>query len=207
MILVIDGSGCHLKLALYDQGQRIFELIEKESKAERFPDMLQLALQKTAKPLDDLKEILVHNGPGSFTGLRTSLAFAQALCINSCRILRPVGSLEALALGVDEACLVVQKANPETFYVFESNPNGSKIHTMLTPQEIMEYKDVLVLGGGAEAQILSDLKNFQKVEFDSMDWFDTLVKYKEHLPSVLASELKVNYVQMTAAEKNLRKNL
>lgn len=207
MILVLDGSGRSLKLALYENGRRIFELIEKQSKAERFPDMLQLALNQIGKKLSDLQEILVHNGPGSFTGLRTSLAFAQALCINSKRVLRAVGSLEAVSLWVNQPCLVVQKANPETFYVFEYGPGGTRVHSMLTPVQILEFSDLLIVGGEQEAEALGVVQRFKCIDFESIEWFDALVDSKEKLPCVQASELKVNYVQLTAAEKNLRKQL
>jgi tRNA threonylcarbamoyl adenosine modification protein YeaZ len=56
-----------------------FKASAREEKAQRLLPFIKETLQKEGKKLEDLKEIEVNTGPGSFTGLRVGVSVANAL--------------------------------------------------------------------------------------------------------------------------------
>ena len=67
--------------------------------------------------LDDVKRVMVTLGPGSFSGLRTGVAFCQGLCFSGKRELYGVTTLQALQCfagaesTANEAAVVIRARN------------------------------------------------------------------------------------------------
>ena len=81
-------------------------------------------LAKVGATLDDVKRVMVTVGPGSFSGLRTGVAFCQGLCFSGKRNLYGVTTLQALACfaGVsDESVAVVIRARNGFWYLRLNN--------------------------------------------------------------------------------------
>ncbi|MBQ3715332.1 MAG: tRNA (adenosine(37)-N6)-threonylcarbamoyltransferase complex dimerization subunit type 1 TsaB [Fibrobacter sp.] len=72
------------------------EIIDPAAKGESLSANLDALLQRAGASLDDIKRVMVTVGPGSFSGLRTGVAFCQGLCFSGKRNLYGVTTLQAL---------------------------------------------------------------------------------------------------------------
>lgn len=204
MRLILDGSGRDLKLALYHGAERLYIHIAEKAKSEVFPELLQDALNELQLGLDEICEVLVHAGPGSFTGLRTSMAFAQSLCYGAERSLKSIGSLEAVALLMQGPVRVAQRANPDAYYVWTGTSGQAGKDEMLSLDSLLTAKEFSIIASAMDADLSEHAELL--VDFNGTEWFDALNQFADSLPVLKPRELAVNYVQMTAAEKNLRKS-
>ncbi|MGC4115610.1 MAG: tRNA (adenosine(37)-N6)-threonylcarbamoyltransferase complex dimerization subunit type 1 TsaB [Myxococcales bacterium] len=87
-----DGSGAERVL-----GRRVVEPPTAHSSV--LPQLLEDLLNEAGKKTGDLSAVVVGLGPGSFTGLRISLATAKGLCYAAKRPLLGASSLKAMALA------------------------------------------------------------------------------------------------------------
>lgn len=77
MKLYIDTSDSE-KIVLKLDGKE-FTAKSREDKSQKLLPLLDETLKKEGKKLEDIKEIEVATGPGSFTGLRVGVSVANAL--------------------------------------------------------------------------------------------------------------------------------
>jgi tRNA threonylcarbamoyladenosine biosynthesis protein TsaB len=107
------------------------EIVDPSAKGETLSASLDSLLQKVGATLDDVKRVMVTIGPGSFSGLRTGVAFCQGLCFSGKRNLYGVTTLQALAClaGIpDEKVAVVIRAR-NGFWYLRLNGEESFIET------------------------------------------------------------------------------
>ena len=100
------------------------EMVDPSAKGEILSTSLDNLLAKVGATLDDVKRVMVTVGPGSFSGLRTGVAFCQGLCFSGKRNLYGVTTLQALACfaGVpDESVAVVIRARNGFWYLRLNN--------------------------------------------------------------------------------------
>ena len=100
------------------------EMVDPSAKGEILSASLDNLLAKIGATLDDVKRVMVTVGPGSFSGLRTGVAFCQGLCFSGKRNLYGVTTLQALACfaGVsDESVAVVIRARNGFWYLRLNN--------------------------------------------------------------------------------------
>lgn len=72
------------------------EIVDPAAKGETLSANLDTLLQRAGATLDDVKRVMVTVGPGSFSGLRTGVAFCQGLSFSGKRNLYGVTTLQAL---------------------------------------------------------------------------------------------------------------
>ena len=75
---------------------RYEEVVNPEARGETLGNTLDGLLERMQATLDDVKRVMVTLGPGSFSGLRTGVAFCQGLCFSGKRALYGVSTLQAL---------------------------------------------------------------------------------------------------------------
>lgn len=109
--LYVDTSRKGVSMAVATGGQpdgcaRIYEeIVNTEARGEILGESLDTLLKRMGATLDDVKRVMVTLGPGSFSGLRTGVAFCQGLCFSGKRYLYGVTTLQALECFVhDVAC-------------------------------------------------------------------------------------------------------
>lgn len=116
--LVLDTSRQGISLGIYRSGVPLDEFFEPETRGENLGQALDRSLERACVSLGDIRRVLVALGPGSFTGLRTGIAFCEGLCFSGRRSLFGVSTLRALrTLSPDENCAVVLYARTGYFYV------------------------------------------------------------------------------------------
>ena len=100
------------------------EMVDPSAKGEILSASLDNLLAKVGATLDDVKRVMVTVGPGSFSGLRTGVAFCQGLCFSGKRNLYGVTTLQALACfagAPDESVAVVIRARNGFWYLRLNN--------------------------------------------------------------------------------------
>ena len=121
--LIVDTSRKGLSMALC--ADSVYEeMVDPSAKGEILSASLDNLLAKVGATLDDVKRVMVTVGPGSFSGLRTGVAFCQGLCFSGKRNLYGVTTLQALACfaGVpDESVAVVIRARNGFWYLRLNN--------------------------------------------------------------------------------------
>ena len=107
--LYVDTSRKGISMAVATSGQpegcaRVYEeIVNTEARGEILGESLDTLLTRVGATLDDVKRVMVTLGPGSFSGLRTGVAFCQGLCFSGKRELYGVTTLQALACFAHDA--------------------------------------------------------------------------------------------------------
>jgi tRNA threonylcarbamoyladenosine biosynthesis protein TsaB len=104
-LLAIESSGQRLSLGLFEAGELVLELGAEAAMRQNetmAPLVQELCLKASWKP-SQIEAVAVSQGPGSFTGLRTALAFAKGLNFATGAKLLGVPTLSAWAEGEGDA--------------------------------------------------------------------------------------------------------
>ena len=121
--LIVDTSRKGISMALC--ADSVYEeIVDPSGKGEVLSASLDSLLTKVGATLDDVKRVMVTVGPGSFSGLRTGVAFCQGLCFSGKRNLYGVTTLQALACfagTADESVAVVIRARNGFWYLRLNN--------------------------------------------------------------------------------------
>lgn len=121
--LFVDTSRKGISIAIAGatgEGHEIFykEIVDPEARGETLSRNLDNLLEQGGISLQDIGRVMVTLGPGSFSGLRTGVAFCQGICFSGARKLYGVTTLEALecfSKAPDTA--VVVKARKDYWYL------------------------------------------------------------------------------------------
>lgn len=119
-ILVIDRSTDTQSVAVASDGKvvgRVFASMDARS--AEWPLKIRAFLASQDLAVNDLDQVLVGQGPGSFAGIRAALAFAQGLALgNTRKTTQVVGLPSTLALSRDGArTAVVGDARRDRYWV------------------------------------------------------------------------------------------
>lgn len=107
-------------MALLETGAAHYtESIDESARGETASAMLDALLEKAHATLDQVTRVMVTLGPGSFSGLRTGVAFCEGLSFSGKRKLYGVSTLAALACFADapESAAVVIRARKDYWYL------------------------------------------------------------------------------------------
>ena len=120
--LFVDTSRKGISMALLESDAprpRYTESVDETARGETASAMLDALLEKTGATLDQITRVMVTVGPGSFSGLRTGVAFCEGLCFSGKRKLYGVSTLQALACFADapENAAVVIRARKGYWYL------------------------------------------------------------------------------------------
>ncbi len=120
--LFVDTSRKGISMALLETDAatpRYLESIDESARGETASAMLDALLEKAGATLDQVTRVMVTLGPGSFSGLRTGVAFCEGLSFSGKRKLYGVSTLQALACFADapENTAVVIRARKDYWYL------------------------------------------------------------------------------------------
>lgn len=117
--LYVDTSRKGISAAIAGSDGTYREIVDPTAKGETLSASLDSLLQQANATLDDVKRVMVTVGPGSFSGLRTGVAFCQGVCFSGKRELFGVTTLQALECfgNRDEKTAVVIRARNGYWYL------------------------------------------------------------------------------------------
>ena len=119
--LFVDTSRKGISMALLqsDATDPLYhETVDESARGETASTMLDALLKKADATLDQITRVMVTLGPGSFSGLRTGVAFCEGLCFSGKRKLYGVSTLQALACHSDDPlAAVIIRARKDYWYM------------------------------------------------------------------------------------------
>jgi tRNA threonylcarbamoyladenosine biosynthesis protein TsaB len=167
--MAVATSGQPVNARTTDASARVYEeIVNTEARGEILGESLDTLLTRVGATLDDVKRVMVTLGPGSFSGLRTGVAFCQGLCFSGKRELYGVTTLQALACFAHDAAgnkpagTVAGKECAETAVVIRARTgfwymrlNGEEFF-IETPEVIERIKNAKVKAIVADAPAQED---------------------------------------------------
>ena len=151
---------------------------------------------------NDIDDILVVNGPGSFTGVRIGVTIAKTYGYLINKELIPVSSLKSLAISSNKDCTVMSviQANRNNFYVgiYDSKYNNLIDEQFVSSNKLIElieeYNPYIVSN---DFYVLGIYK-FNKVNLDIL----RIVDYYKDMDKVNYHALVPNYLKLPQAMEN-----
>ena len=157
--LYVDTSRKGISMALSTQADkpesaRYEETVNPDARGEILGATLDDLLGRMGATLDDVKRVMVTLGPGSFSGLRTGVAFCQGLCFSGKRALYGVTTLQALQCfaGSSSETAVIIRARTDFWYM---RINGEEFF-IETPEVIARLRNAQVKHVVADASAQED---------------------------------------------------
>ena len=153
--LYVDTSRKGISMALSSpDGSAYEEIIKPSAKGETLSANLDALLERSGATLDDVKRVMVTVGPGSFSGLRTGVAFCQGLCFSGKRNLYGVTTLQALecfaqAKEGDPVAVIIRARNG--YWYLRLNGTEQFIDTAEVIQALTSNKTTHVVADEAAA--------------------------------------------------------
>lgn len=202
--LVVDSSRYGIAMGLY-QNEKRFEFFDKSARGESAGSVLDKLLEDANITLDQVKRVLVTLGPGSFTGLRTGIAFCQGLCFSGKRELYGISTLQALSsIAQNSNYAVLMRARPGYWYLrFQNKESFYSTKDVLSLLNTTTDSLEIVLDSFAVDD--SEIKSFieQKkcdVKLITGTELESFLSFINQLKPSLIQE--ANYIQPSYFEKN-----
>lgn len=170
--LFIDTSNDELIIALLNEDKLIAKKTKK-SKNEHSVYTVKyiddILLENNYKP-NDIDNILVVNGPGSFTGVRIGISIAKTYAYLLKKNIIQVSSLRALALSTDNQVaisLIDAKNNNYYLGIYDMFDNNMTYETFTTKEDVLtkinRYENAKVI---SNKEFTIEDKKVSKVELD-----------------------------------------
>lgn len=159
MKLALDTSQSFGSIALAEAGKLLYSAYFdiRITHSETLMPAIDSALKICGKSPQDLTELFVCMGPGSFTGLRIGLATVKGIAYGLGLPVKAYNSLQLSALPCTisgKKILSVIDARMQEIYAALYQPDLSIIHaaSVLSPLQILDWDitDAIVTGSGAE---------------------------------------------------------
>ena len=202
--LIVDTSRKGISMALC--ADSVYEeIVDPSGKGEVLSASLDSLLAKVGATLDDVKRVIVTVGPGSFSGLRTGVAFCQGLCFSGKRNLYGVTTLQALACFAgtpDEKVAVIIRAR-NGFWYLRLNNEESFIETaeVVARLQASSVTTAVVDAAALADKTLSAIFTDKKIE-TTLDTGKPLSMWSPLFESVKPSLIQeANYIQPSYFEK------
>lgn len=199
--LVLDTSRKGIAMGIYDsQGKVLSEIFEPDARGERLELLLSRALKEASASLDEIMRVLVTLGPGSFTGLRTGIAFGQGLCFSGSRSLYGVSTLKALKMLSEcpATTAVILKARPGYWYL--GNSEGEFFIPTETLLDQIKDETFFVCDSDAFDFLSAQIEDKKSLLLSKGNEIQTFLKCFSELQPSLVQE--ANYIQPSYFQKS-----
>jgi len=149
-ILAIETSEIKCGVCLYFSDEKYFEsnIYLKNSHSEKIFSSIEYVLKSACLDIEEVAEIAVSIGPGSFTGLRIGLSAAKGIAMGSNLPIVPVPTFEAISLQVakyfknDNEIIIAERVNSDEAYFSKIRIAKDLIKTIL-PLEVIKIDNLI----------------------------------------------------------------
>lgn len=202
--LFIDTSTSNVSISIV-KDDKILSIIQEDIPNEHSKyatSYVKKVIDNAGIDANDVDNILVVNGPGSFTGVRIGVTIAKTYGYLINKEIIPVSSLKSLALSSKQKGIVMSiiKANQNNYYVgiydneYNDIINEQFISSIKLLELIDKYNPYIVSN---DFYVLGKHK-FNKVNLDILK----ITKYYENKPKVNYHALIPNYLKLPQAMEN-----
>lgn len=199
--LVADTSPSGFRLGFFENEKLVWEKYLLKIKGEQATDLVQQALDDLGLKTQDVSEVLLTNGPGSFTGIRTLIAFMSGFCYGSGAILRVVSSLKIRGLvaqkmfGLEGGVSVVMNAGAGGCYVGTGLLEGEGwLERRFELMELEKLESPVVAFSKVNNLIANKVNlELEKLEENLLNYF---VELETNFKECDLNDLQVNYIQV-----------
>ncbi len=220
-ILAIDNSMDFLNIALAGPEGLIGERRIKESRSpsQILPERIEELLEAGRLSLRDIMEIRVALGPGSFTGIRVSLAFCKGIRAATGIPVRGIPTLDALALALVDSretylCPLIDAKKSEVFLALY-HASASRL-TRKTGYMAVKSEEIpsiiktpcICFGTGLSraAEHLSDLPGVTLIP-DKYDHIRAAILVDPRIDAILDKPLPLNPIYGRRSEAEIKFNI
>lgn len=136
--LCLDSAHRHLVIGLYEDDKLVCGSANQSWKTQSetiFPELIRL-MESAGWDSDDLDEVVITDGPGSYTGVRIAMCIAKVLCTRKNIPLYTISTLQLYA-GLEENALVILDARSSRVYT------GVLSHGAFIEEEHIETLDAI----------------------------------------------------------------
>ncbi|MCH5167716.1 MAG: tRNA (adenosine(37)-N6)-threonylcarbamoyltransferase complex dimerization subunit type 1 TsaB [Erysipelotrichales bacterium] len=190
--LFLDTHNKNIVEVLYKDGSLLdkeIRLSERNHSDYTVP-MLNDLLKRNSLTVHDLNEIIVVNGPGSFTGVRIGVTIAKTLAYTLNIPIKTITSLECLAISdttKDKKVTIIRDIKGVFGQVFEKNSITEPYY-----KSNDEFKDFLEENNFKESDVIED------VEYN----FETIYEYSKNLKETNPHKVNPIYIKIIEVLKN-----
>ena len=153
MILAIDSSNRGFSACLKQADSLVFSINSSAAKSQYLITELKAAFENAGIKITGLKKIIVNLGPGSFTGIRTSLTLVKTLEANLELEVYPVNNFQLLRFlnpDIKEFAFRESAKNDKEFFVsldenyenLETNFFTNELDTQLKVLDLPETQEM-----------------------------------------------------------------
>lgn len=192
--LFLDTHDKNIIEVLYRDGKVLDKniRISERNHSDFTMPMLDELLKRNNLTVQDLNEVFVCNGPGSFTGVRIGVTIAKTLAYTLNIPIKTISSLECLALSskLNEKKVSIIKDVKGVFYsLFDENNNFIEGPFYKSNSE---FDDFLKINN------IDDTSIIEESDYDYENIYSQLKEFK----SLNAHEVKPLYIKVIEALKN-----
>ena len=202
--LFIDTSMVNVSISVV-KDDKILSIIQEDIPNEHSKyatSYVKKVIDDAGIDANDIDDILVVNGPGSFTGVRIGVTIAKTYGYLINKELIPVSSLKSLAISSNKDSIVMSviQANRSNFYVgiYDSKYNNLIDDQFVSSNKLIElieeYNPYIV----SNDYYVIDRYKFNKVSLDIL----RIVDYYKDMDKVNYHALVPNYLKLPQAMEN-----
>lgn len=170
--LLIDGKVLDQKQSIANKNHSIYTV----------PLIDEILKENNLKP-DALKEIIVIDGPGSFTGVRLGITVAKMLAYTLNITIKTISSIEALAISNDikNKIVIISDSKGKYFGIFTNNKLEDELSYLNNEDfTLMVNKD--------------KYKDYTQLELKELD-LEKIYEYSKKIKEINPHAVKARYVK------------
>lgn len=182
-IVCMDTSYQHILMVLVENDRIVASHYEPcfKKQSEQLLPILIKTLEEVSWSCDDIDEILVTKGPGSYTGVRVAMCVAKILCTTKQIALSCVSTLQLFA-GTKEHMHVFLDARGKKVYVGSYHQGNAVVQ-----DHVMSLEDAIAYAKQQTGLIYSDIDEIQSnCEIHLIEQFKEILPYRNKIKNVHA---------------------
>jgi len=200
--LFVDTALSYIRVALFKNDSLLDFINEKCEKnmSSLFDVRVRDLFERNSLSLNDVQKIYTVTGPGSFTGIRVGMTFSKVLAMSQGLKITPISELQVLASTMtnkDKAPLIDARRGYVYAGIYDKDLN------ILTENQHILLEDFLSINKDVEYISYDSFEHISTIE-PNIDFEKIILKNKEK-KQIEHEVLTPNYLKLTEAEENLRK--